>query len=132
MSYVYLFYVENLHRPLSHPTLCLMFTRSLVGASLRPLLLSILAGGEAYGYQIIQGVQKLSGGHIHWTTGTLYPLLHRLENEGLITSVWREGEAAPRRKYYALTPKGERALAAEKQQWVSMHAIMMQLWNPAS
>jgi len=109
-----------------------MFSRSLVGASLRPLLLSILAGGEAYGYQIIQAVQKLSDGHIQWTTGTLYPLLHRLENEGLITSVWREGEASPRRKYYALTPKGERALAAEKQQWVAMHAILMQMWNPAS
>ena len=46
--------------------------------------------------------------------------------------LWRETEAAPRRKYYALTPKGERALAAERQQWVSMNAILMQLWSPAS
>ena len=109
-----------------------MFSRPLVGASLKPLLLSILAEGEAYGYQIIRRVQQLSGGQIHWTTGTLYPLLHRLENEELVTSVWRETEAAPRRKYYALTAKGERALAAEKQQWTSMNAILMQLWSPAS
>ena len=109
-----------------------MFSRPLVGASLKPLLLSILAEGEAYGYQIIHRVQQLSAGQITWTTGTLYPLLHRLENEGLVTSVWREAEAAPRRKYYALTPKGERALAAEKQQWASMHGILMQLWNPAT
>lgn len=109
-----------------------MFSRPLVGASIKPLLLSILAEGEAYGYQIIHRVQQISAGQLHWTTGTLYPHLHRLENEGLVTSTWREVEHAPRRKYYALTPKGERALAAEKHQWGSMHAILMQLWNPAS
>ena len=109
-----------------------MFSRSLVGASIKPLLLSILAEGEAYGYQIIQRVQRISDGQINWTTGTLYPLLHRLENEGLVSSMWREAESAPRRKYYALTPKGERALATEKQQWVGMNDILMQLWNPTS
>lgn len=109
-----------------------MFTRPLVSASIKPLLLSILAEGEAYGYQIISRVQRLSDGHLTWTTGTLYPHLHRLENEGLVTSTWREVENAPRRKYYALTPKGERALAAEKKQWHHMHAMLTQLWHPTS
>ena len=93
-------------------------------------MLSILSEGEAYGYEIIQRVQRLSNGEIQWTTGTLYPLLHRLENEGLIHANWRDADAGPRRKYYALTPQGERALAAEKQQWLGMHGILMQLWQP--
>lgn len=107
-----------------------MYNRALIGASLKPLMLSILAEGEAYGYEIIHRVQQLSDGEIQWTTGTLYPLLHRLENDGLVRSTWREVEAAPRRKYYALTPKGERALAAEMQQWLGMHALLMRVWQP--
>ena len=109
-----------------------MFSRSLVGASLKPLLLSILAEGEAYGYQIIHRVQQLSGGEINWTTGTLYPLLHRLENEGLITAILREVAADHHRNDYALTLEGERALATKKHKSVSLHSIIIQLSNPAS
>jgi len=59
-----------------------MLAKDLVAASSKPLVLSILADGESYGYEIIQKVRELSGGHIQWSDGMLYPVLHRLEREG--------------------------------------------------
>ena len=58
-----------------------MLTKDLVAASSKPLLLSILAGGESYGYEIMQKVRELCGGHIEWSDGMFYPVLHRLERE---------------------------------------------------
>src|SRR3954469_25096301 len=84
------------HMPLS---------RELVAASARPLVLSILDRGESYGYAIIQEVAKRSGGRIEWTEGMLYPVLHRLEREGLIESRWDTSEPR-KRKYYKLKREG--------------------------
>ena len=108
-----------------------MISRALVAASLRPFVLSILAEGESYGYEIIQRVHRLTDGQIQWTTGTLYPLLHSLENDGLMEAVWREAGEGPKRKYYRLTAKGYGALEAEKRQWLSVHAALLQLWEPS-
>src|SRR5215470_3384002 len=77
-------------------------TKDLVAASAIPLILSILEEGESYGYAIIQRVRDLSGGAIEWTDGMLYPVLHRLEAQGHIRSVWRTSDVGRRRKYYAL------------------------------
>lgn len=107
-----------------------MVSRALVAASLKPFVLSILAEGESYGYEIIQRVHALTDGQIRWTTGTLYPLLHSLENDGLLEATWREAEAGPRRKYYRLTSKGEKALAAERRQWLDVHTALTKLWGP--
>ena len=108
-----------------------MISKALVAASLKPFILSILADGESYGYEIIQRVHNLTDGQLQWTTGTLYPLLHSLENKGLLEAVWRDAESGPRRKYYRLTPKGYKALATEKQQWLSVHEALLKLWGPS-
>ena len=108
-----------------------MVSRTLIAASYKPLVLSLLAGGERYGYQIIQRIQQLSDGKIRWTAGTLYPLLHRLEAKGLVEATWRMSEAGRERKYYRLTPKGYNALEAEKREWLDVHAILTQLWGEA-
>ncbi len=107
-----------------------MLSRTLVAATIKPIMLSILSEGEIYGYQIIQQIQQLSGGKINWTTGTLYPFLHRLEAAGLVKSVWKVVPDAPRRKYYRLTPKGARALEREKSQWMDANTILAKLWGP--
>lgn len=109
-----------------------MISKALVAASLKPFILSVLSEGESYGYEIIQRVHKLTGGEVRWTTGTLYPLLHSLENGGLLESFWRAAEAGPDRKYYRLTRKGRQALQAEKRQWMSVHEALMKLWGPTS
>ncbi len=64
-----------------------------------------------------------------WDDSTLYPVLHRLENQGLLASSWRKADNKRRRKYYALTAKGKKALAHEKQQWLRVDAVLAQLWG---
>lgn len=107
----------------------MVLSKELVGASARPILLSILARGESYGYALMQRVHDLSGGEVAWKDGTLYPVLHRLEDEALITSSWRLSETGRRRKYYSITPKGQEALDAEKRQWLRVDAMLAQLWG---
>ncbi|HET6568637.1 MAG TPA: helix-turn-helix transcriptional regulator [Rhodothermales bacterium] len=107
-----------------------MISKSLVTATTRPIILSILADGENYGYRIIRRIRDLSEGKIRWTTGTLYPALHALENEGLIAATWKAVANAPDRKYYRLTDKGRKALDAEKRQWLDVNAIFIKLWGP--
>jgi PadR family transcriptional regulator, regulatory protein PadR len=106
-----------------------MLAKDLVAASSKPMVLSILAGGESYGYEIIQKVRELSGGHIEWSDGMLYPVLHRLEREGLIDSEWRESETGRERKYYFLRREGRKALQNEQHQWLTVHNTLSKLWQ---
>lgn len=108
-----------------------MVSKALVAASTRPLILSILAeADESYGYEIIQHVKQLTGGMLDWQDGMLYPVLHRLEDEGLVASRWGRSEKGRRRKYYRLRQAGQEALAVEKEQWLKIHEALMQLWGP--
>lgn len=106
-----------------------MLTKELIAASTVPLVLSVLTRGESYGYELIQQVRELSGGRIEWTEGMLYPVLHWMEDEGLIESEWREAETGRKRKYYRLCKEGRKALQEEKQQWMSVHKTLTKLWN---
>jgi PadR family transcriptional regulator, regulatory protein PadR len=103
--------------------------KDLVAASAIPLVLSILAEEESYGYTIIQRVRKLSGGEIEWTDGMLYPVLHRLEGLGFVRSRWEVAESGRKRKYYTLSAVGQRALAEQKQQWSVVHTTLTKLWG---
>ena len=107
-----------------------MLPKPLVAASLKPIVLSLLAEGEMYGYQIIQRVHILSDSKIHWSVSKLYPVLHSLENKGLLEALWRPSEAGPDRKYYRLTEAGYRALEAAKQDYLDLNAILSRLWGP--
>ena len=73
------------------------FGKDLVAASATPLVLAILAEGDSYGYAIIKRVTELSGGHLQWTDGMLYPVLHRLERQGLVAAKWGTSETGRRR-----------------------------------
>ena len=106
-----------------------MLAKDLVAASSKPLVLSILADGESYGYEIIQKVRELSGGHIEWSDGMLYPVLHRLERDGLIDSEWKESDTGRERKYYFLSFDGRKALKTERQQWLAVHNTLSRLWK---
>ena len=106
-----------------------MLSKELVAASTVPLVLSILAEGEDYGYALIQRVRELSGGRIEWTEGMLYPVLHWMEEQDLIESEWREAESGRKRKYYRLRKAGHRALQNERQQWLTVHQTLTKLWK---
>jgi PadR family transcriptional regulator len=104
-------------------------TKDLVAASSVPLILSLLAEGESYGYALIQRVRELSDGEIAWTDGMLYPVLHRLEAQGLIQSAWADAPTGRRRKYYALTDAGQRALRDQRKQWLVVQQALGKLWG---
>ena len=103
--------------------------KDLVAASATPLVLSILSEGESYGYAIIKRVRELSGGRMQWTDGMLYPVLHRLERQGLIKSFERVSEVGRKRKYYRLQEKGGETLKEQKNQWMLVHSTLQQLWE---
>jgi DNA-binding PadR family transcriptional regulator len=107
-------------------------SRKLVAASSIPVLMSVLANGESYGYAIIARVRALSGGELEWTEGMLYPVLHRLERKGWIKAEWRESETGRERKYYRLTTAGRAALAAERAEWDRVHGTLQALWAGGS
>ncbi len=106
-----------------------MLSKELVAASTVPLVLSVLADGESYGYALIQRVRELSQGGIAWTEGMLYPVLHWMEDERLVESEWKEAETGRRRKYYRLRKEGRKALEVEKQQWMTVHTTLTKLWK---
>ncbi len=106
-----------------------VLTKELVAASTVPLILSLLARGESYGYALIQEVREVSAGRIQWTEGMLYPVLHWLERESLVESEWKEAENGRKRKYYRLREKGRTALKAGREEWLTVHETLTQLWK---
>lgn len=104
-------------------------SKDLVAASATPLVLSILSEGENYGYAIIKRVRELSSGQIEWTDGMLYPVLHRLEGQGLIQSCQRVSETGRKRKYYKIKKEGTRALKEQRNQWEVVYSTLRQLWE---
>ena len=104
-------------------------SKDLVAASATPLILSILAQGESYGYAIIKRVRELSGGQMQWTDGMLYPVLHRLERQGSIEARWGASENGRKRKYYSLRKKGIEELKLQKDQWMQVHETLQRSWE---
>ena len=103
--------------------------KDLVAASSTPLVLSILAGGESYGYAILKRVRVLSGGELEWTDGMLYPLLHRLRRLGYVTTEWRTPPEGRRRRYDMLTDDGRAALADQRRQWETVTRALNDVWR---
>ena len=100
-----------------------------MAATTKPMILSILQEGKNYGYEIIRRVKEISGGSLRWSDGMLYPILHRLEKEGFITSEWIITDSDRKRKYYSITHAGKVELQSEKESWMNVHAILIQLWG---
>lgn len=108
-----------------------MASKDLVAASSTSIVLGILARGESYGYDIIQQVKAASGGQLEWSDGMLYPVLHRLEHQGLIRSRWAVSENGRKRKYYRLEKQGKARLAVEKEEWKTVNSTLTRLWRAA-
>ncbi len=103
--------------------------KDLIAASSTPIVLSILAEGDSYGYAILQRVRELSGGLLTWTDGMLYPVLHRLERLGHVEARWEVAESGRRRKYYRITPQGRNQLAEERRQWQAVNDTLRGIWQ---
>lgn len=105
--------------------------KDLVAASATPLVLAILAEGDSYGYAIIKRVTELSRGHLQWTDGMLYPVLHRLERQDLVAAKWGASETGRKRKYYRITRAGLEQLAIQKEQWQVVDKALRGIWMRA-
>ena len=90
----------------------------LLSGTVDTLLLEVISEGPTYGYAIAQTVLGRSRGYFEITEGSLYPALHRLERQKLLSASWAEFEGR-RRKYYDITPAGRSWLAARRQDWQS-------------
>ena len=89
----------------------------LVQGTLDLLLLKILALEPLHGWAISQRLKLVSGDVLQVSDGSLYPALHKLEQEGWITAEWKTSELGRRAKFYSLTRLGRRQLAKEAAYW---------------
>ena len=81
------------------------------------MLLCLIEKKDRYGYEIIKELKEKSENIFEFKEGTLYPVLHRMENNGLLKSYKKEAENGKERKYYSITNLGRERLAEEKEQW---------------
>ena len=93
------------------------FDKSLLSGSTRLLVLSVLEKKDDYGWGIILQLAERSDKTFEMREGTLYPVLHALEAEGMIASYEQNTPAGRRRKYYHITDAGQKELARQKEQW---------------
>ncbi len=103
----------------------------MIKGHLDGLLLAVLAStGPLHGYSIIEELSRRSGGGFTLPEGTVYPALHRLERDGLLSSRWSQ-EASRRRRVYELTARGHRAVARERQAWTAFAGAAEAVWKGA-
>ena len=89
----------------------------LLQGTLDLLILRTLSLGPMHGWGISQRIQQVSEDVLQVNQGSLYPALHRIENQGWITSEWGVSELGRRAKFYELTAAGRRQLRDESEQW---------------
>ena len=90
---------------------------SLLQGTLDLLILKSLIAGEMHGLGISRRIQQITKGTFQVKPGSLFPALHRIEEEGWLTSTWGESENNRRAKYYKLTSAGRRQLESETKRW---------------
>ena len=91
--------------------------KSLVSGSMSLLVMKLLEGGDMYGYQMIEELRRRSDDTFRLRAGTLYPLLHGLEEKGCVTAYERTAENGKNRRYYHLTDQGKKALTEKEAAW---------------
>jgi PadR family transcriptional regulator PadR len=90
---------------------------SLLQGTLDLLILKSLRAGEMHGLGVSRRIEQLTGGTFVVKPGSLFPALHRMEEEGWISAFWGESENKRRAKYYRLSKAGEKQLEAETERW---------------
>ena len=91
--------------------------KELMKGSTSILILSLLENEDMYGYQITQLLKEKSEKVFELKEGTLYPMLHGLENENAVESYWFDADNGKRRKYYKITSDGRKLLSRKKNEW---------------
>lgn len=99
----------------------------LLQGTLFVLLLKILALQPMHGIAIAQRLRQVSGDVLKVSDGSLYPALHKLEQDGWVSAEWKTSELGRRAKYYSLTPLGREALEREAADWERLSTAVTQV-----
>jgi PadR family transcriptional regulator, regulatory protein PadR len=94
-----------------------MFSRELKKGSTELLILALLEARPRHGYEICKLIEARSGGRLKFRVGSLYPILCRLEDKGMITGRWVEKTGERRRRFYRLTAQGRATLLQQRSVW---------------
>jgi len=104
------------------------FARNLAAGMIGLIVLDALREGPSYGYGLRQRIGQQSHHVLQWQDGSLYPVLRRLEKQGLVTSSWEGPPTGRRRRYYRLTPRGQHTWARQREHWRAfsraVHAVL--------
>jgi transcriptional regulator len=103
----------------------------MLAGTLDMLILKTLLPGPAHGHTIAQVIERFSDEVLQVEHGSLYPALHRLEDQGLIASFWGTSENNRKAKYYRMTRAGKRHLIKERSRWESLVQAVTRVLGPA-
>ncbi len=103
----------------------------LVQGTLDLLILTVIANGPMHGWAIAQRIKQMSNDVLQVGQGSLYPALHKLEQQGWIEAEWGESDNNRRAKFYSLTRAGRKAMAQEAAQWERLSAAISLVVRPA-
>src|SRR6202043_3416441 len=102
----------------------------LLQGTLDLLILRTLLAAPTHGHAIAKHIQRTSEELLQVETGSLYPALHRLDAKGWIAPSWELSEKGKRARYYRLTPRGRKQLAAEQSKWEAFSRAMGLILSP--
>jgi PadR family transcriptional regulator PadR len=103
----------------------------LIQGTLDLLILRTLLFGPSHGHAIAKHIRAMSDDVLHVETGSLYPALHRLEQQGLIAAEWDISDKGKRARYYQLTKSGRKHLTREQSKWEQLSTAMTRVLRPA-
>jgi transcriptional regulator len=103
----------------------------LLKGTLDMLVMRAVADEALHGYALAQRLKLVSGGRLSVPQGSLYPALHRLENQGMLKAAWRDTDTGREAKFYRLTPKGRRHLEREVAEWRELSLAIGLILEPA-
>lgn len=96
------------------------FQRELLKGTTETLVLAVLRDAPSHGYELAQRLRQRSEGVFELGEGTLYPLLYKLEDKGLISGNWEAGSGERRKRVYRITPRGRKQLGQLSEEWESL------------
>ena len=103
----------------------------MLQGTLDMLILRTILLVPAHGHTIAHEIERSSGDILQVEHGSLYPALHRLEDQGLVASFWGTSENNRRAKYYRITPDGRKKLTVERNRWEQLAGAISRVLGPA-
>lgn len=103
----------------------------LLKGSTVTLILKLIDKKPMYGYEMIKEMEEKSKGVFTLKEGTLYPILHTLEEKGLVEAYWDEGCGKRKRKYYKITEEGRLSLKEKKEEWTTFRLAVDKMLGEA-